>query len=64
QNEFKSVIKKIATGETVKSFKSQRKTKTGKILDIWLTGTALLDESGRSIEIAITERDLEWLKEK
>ena len=64
QNEFKSVIKKIAAGETVKSFESQRKTKAGEILDVWLTGTALLDESGRSIEIAITERDLAWLKEK
>ncbi len=61
QNELKPVIKKIAAGETVKSFKRQRKTKAGKILDVWLTGTALLDERGRAIEIAITERDLAWL---
>jgi two-component system CheB/CheR fusion protein len=64
QNEFKSVIKKMATGETVKSFTTQRKTKAGKILDVWLTGTVLLDESGRPAEIAVTERNLAWLKEK
>ena len=64
QNEFKSVIRKIATGGTVKSFMSQQKTKAGKILDIWITGTALMDESGRPTEIAITERDLAWLAEK
>jgi two-component system, chemotaxis family, CheB/CheR fusion protein len=64
QSELTSFIEKITRDEPVKSFKSQRKTKAGKILDVWLTGTALTDESGRSIEIAITERDLAWLAEK
>ena len=43
---------------------SQQKTKAGKILDIWITGTALMDESGQPTEIAITVRDLAWLAEK
>jgi two-component system CheB/CheR fusion protein len=60
-NELKSFIEKIVRGEPGKSFKSQRRTKAGKILDVWLTGTALKDESGRPIEIATTERDLAWL---
>jgi two-component system CheB/CheR fusion protein len=60
-NELKSFIKKIVRGEPGKSFKSQRRTKAGKILDVWLTGTALKDESGRPTEIATTERDLAWL---
>jgi len=64
QSELTSFIEKITRDEPVKSFKSRRKTKAGKILDVWLTGTALTDESGRSIEIAITERDLAWLAEK
>jgi two-component system, chemotaxis family, CheB/CheR fusion protein len=63
QSELKSFIEKITQGHPIKSFKSQRKTKAGKILDIWLTGNALLDESGRATEIAITERDLAWLAE-
>jgi len=61
QSELKSFIKKLAKGQPINSFKSQRKTKTGKILDIWLTGTVLLDESGRPTEIATTERDLAWI---
>ena len=59
--DLNALIEKIARGESIKSFKSQRKTKNGKILNVWLTGTALVDESGRPIEIAITERDLAWL---
>jgi two-component system, chemotaxis family, CheB/CheR fusion protein len=61
QSEFKSTLEKLIRGEPIKSFKSRRKTKTGGILDIWLTGTALTDESGRPIEIATTERDLAWI---
>jgi two-component system CheB/CheR fusion protein len=61
RNELKSFIEKIVKGEPVKAFKSRRKTKAGKILDVWLTGTALRDESGRPTEIATTERDLAWI---
>jgi len=64
QNELKTFIEQLTRSETVKPFKAQRKTKAGKVLDVWLTGTALLDESGRPAEIAITERDLAWLAEK
>jgi two-component system CheB/CheR fusion protein len=63
QNELKSFIEKIRRGKTVKSFKSQRKTKAGKILEVWLTVTALTDESGQTFEIATTERNLAWLTE-
>jgi two-component system, chemotaxis family, CheB/CheR fusion protein len=62
--ELKSLIEKIKKGQLIKSFTSERKTKAGKILKVWLTCTTLLDESGRPAEIAITERDLEWLAEK
>ena len=64
QIELKSFIEKIERGESITSIKSQRKTRAGKILDVWLTVTALTDESGRPIEIATTERDLAWLAEK
>ncbi len=58
QSEFKSAVEKLTRGEPIKSFKTRRKTKAGEILDVWLTGTVLTDESGRPIEIATTERDL------
>ncbi len=64
QNESKSFIEKIVKGKPVKSFKSQRRTKAGQILDVWSTCTALLDESGQPTEIAATERDLAWLTDK
>ena len=64
QDELKSIIEKLNRGEPITSFKSRRKTKDGKIVEVWLTVTALKDESGRPIEIASTERDLAWLTEK
>ena len=39
-------------------------TKDGKILNIWLTASALTDENGQMVEMAITERDLDWLAGK
>jgi two-component system CheB/CheR fusion protein len=63
-NELKSFLEKIGQGKPFKSFMTRRKTKAGKILEVWVTGTALTDESGRVVEIAITERDLAWLAKK
>jgi two-component system, chemotaxis family, CheB/CheR fusion protein len=53
-----------AAAGIIKSHKSRRKTQVGDILDVWLTATALADESGQPVEMAITERDLAWLSEK
>jgi len=64
QNELQSIIEKLNKGEPITSFKSQRKTRDGKIVEVWLTVTALKDKNGRPIEIASTERDLAWLIEK
>ena len=64
RNELKSSILKLNRGESIKPFKSRRKTRDGNILEIWLTITALKDENGRTIEIASTERDLAWLIRK
>ena len=48
-------------GKEVKSFRTKRETKDGRILDVWLTATKLVDEKGKTTEIATTERDLAWL---
>ena len=61
QQKIKSLIEKIKRGVSVKSYKGRRKTKDGKVLDVWVTVTALKDESGQATEVAITERDLAWL---
>lgn len=64
KNEIKALADKIRKGETVKSFKTRRMAKDGKILDIWLTATVLTDEIGNPTEIAVTDRDMAWLAER
>lgn len=55
-------ISKIAEGELVDSFETQRITRDNKILDIWITVTCLKDNSGNIDSIATTERDITRLK--
>jgi two-component system CheB/CheR fusion protein len=54
-------LQQIKAGIAVKPFRTKRKTKDGRILDVWLTLTRLDDDAGNPIEIATTERDLAWL---
>lgn len=48
----------LRRGERVDSWESQRKTKDGRILDVWVTATAIKDDWGRPVAIAKTERDI------
>jgi len=48
----------IFASEKVSSFETQRVTKDGRRLDVWLTVTKLVDETGKVIGIASTERDI------
>jgi two-component system CheB/CheR fusion protein len=59
--ELQAFMDKIKRGENIRSFRTQRLTKSGKRVDVWLTTTALIDENGRPIEVATTERDLAGL---
>ena len=57
--EVNDLIRRLTAGETIYSFETQRLTKDGRILDIWLTATALRYEGGKTVEaIASTERDI------
>ena len=55
-------LQRIASGEIVESFETQRITKNGKVLDIWLVVTCLKDDSGIIDSIATTERDITEIK--
>jgi two-component system CheB/CheR fusion protein len=55
------IVQQIKAGKEVRPFRTKRKTKDGRILDVWLTATRLNDDAGNPVEIASTERDLEWL---
>ena len=57
--ETTDLFRRLAAGETVSSFETQRLTKDGRILDVWLTATAVWDEAGKIVEaLATTERDI------
>jgi two-component system cell cycle sensor histidine kinase/response regulator CckA len=55
QEEF---TRRLMAGEAVSSFDTQRVTKDGRILDVWLTVTKLVDDAGKPMGIAFTERDV------
>jgi len=55
-------LKRIALGEISESLETQRITKDGKILDVWLVVTCLKDDSGAVDSIASTGRDITEIK--
>jgi PAS domain S-box-containing protein len=58
-NESSDLLRRMAAGETITSFETQRIAKDGRILDIWLTATSVLDAAGKNVEaFATTERDI------
>jgi len=51
-------IASLKKGELVESLETKRLTKDGKTLDIWMVVTKLVDEDGKLIGAATTERDI------
>ena len=47
-----------AAGEPVEPFRTQRRAKDGRILDVWLMITRLVNEAGETTAFATTERDI------
>lgn len=58
REEAGALLERLKSGEVVDSFESQRVAKDGKTVEVWLTVTKLVDESGHLIAIATTERDI------
>jgi PAS domain S-box-containing protein len=56
--EQKDFVRRLLAGEAVTSLETQRVTKDGRILDVWMTVTELVDRDGKPIGIASTERDI------
>ena len=56
REEEKAFSNNLQNDQEIDSFETQRITKDGKIMDVWLTVTKLVDNEGRPIEIATTER--------
>jgi two-component system CheB/CheR fusion protein len=49
-------IQQLNQSKIIKPYLTQRLTCDGRVLDIWMTETALIDESGKIYAIATTER--------
>ena len=56
--EQKDFTRRLLAGEAITSLETQRVTKDGRVLDVWMTVTKLVDDAGESIGIASTERDI------
>jgi two-component system CheB/CheR fusion protein len=50
-------VKQLARAEVLEPYRLQRIAKDGRIVEVWLTATALLNESGQAYAIATTERE-------
>ena len=51
-------LEDIKHGKEISSLEVRRQTKDGKIIDVWLTATKIVDDRGRTIGVATTERDI------
>ena len=58
QEEARGLLASLKRGELVPTLETKRKSKDGRIVDVWLTNTKLTDEKGKLTGIATTERDI------
>ena len=58
RNEAIALIKRIKKGEEIQFVDTQRITKEGKLMDVRLVVTTLVDDKNRITSIATTERDI------
>jgi two-component system CheB/CheR fusion protein len=49
-------VQQLSRKEVLEPYRTQRLTKDGRVLEVWLTATALLNEAGKVYAIATTER--------
>jgi two-component system CheB/CheR fusion protein len=49
-------INQLCRAEALESYHTQRLTKDGRSVDVWLTATVLTDKAGQIYAIAMTER--------
>jgi PAS domain S-box-containing protein len=56
--EQQDFIRRLVAGEAITSFETQRLTKDGRVLDVWMTVTKLMDDAGNPVGLASTERDI------
>jgi PAS domain S-box-containing protein len=58
ESERKEFTRRLMAGEPVASIETRRVAKDGRLLNVWLTVTKLVDDAGKPTGIASTERDI------
>ncbi|MGA2077517.1 MAG: chemotaxis protein CheB [Terriglobia bacterium] len=53
-----AVVRQLGRAEVLEPYRTQRIAKDGRIVEIWLTATALVNEAGNMYAIATTEREI------
>ncbi|MDO8473342.1 MAG: CheR family methyltransferase [Dehalococcoidia bacterium] len=53
-----AMVRHISRAETLKPYRTQRVAKDGRIVEVLLTATALVNESGEAYAVATTEREV------
>lgn len=53
-----ATLKKLKNAEVLEPYRTQRLAKDGRIVNVWLTATSLVDEAGKVYAIATTELEL------
>jgi two-component system, chemotaxis family, CheB/CheR fusion protein len=48
----------LKNGKEIESLEVQRRTKDGRTIDVWLTATKVIDDHGKIVGVATTERDI------
>jgi two-component system CheB/CheR fusion protein len=57
RQEALGVVKRLGRADILEPYRMQRIAKDGRIVDVWLTATALVNEAGQVYAIATTERE-------
>ena len=53
-----AIVKQLARTEVLEPYRLQRIAKGGRTVEVWLTATALMNETGEAYAIATTERGI------
>jgi two-component system CheB/CheR fusion protein len=58
REEIRDMYQRLSKGELIQSLETQRLTRDGRTLIVWLTLTTLFNDAKQPIYIATTERDI------
>jgi two-component system CheB/CheR fusion protein len=59
REEALAVLRQLSRAEVMEPYRMQRIAKDGRIVEAWLTATALVNDSGGVYAIATTERKIQ-----